>query len=84
MMTMRQFINNKELLDLLEIDYVNQGVTKVSISIDSNKMPKVIIEKLIKVESSKLARIDKFDWLALINSGMSHRQVLAFIQSQNH
>lgn len=81
---MRQFINNKELLDLLEIDAMDQGITKVTIICDSGVMPRCFIEKLIKVDAEKLKPREPFDWLALINSGMSHRQVLAFIQSQKH
>lgn len=80
---MRKFINNQELLGLLEIDVIDQGITKVTIICDHGVMPRCIIEKLIKVDAEKLKPREPFDWLALINSGISHRQLLSIIKSKN-
>lgn len=65
---------NKEVMDALGID--EPEAMEAIIVLEGGSFPRVIITKPIK----KIENAQHKDWLAIINSGLSHRQVMAIVR----
>lgn len=66
---MNRFFTNEDICKLLNID--TTGVTHISIEMPVGDLPRAHITKLLQKPH--------IDWLAIMNSGVSHNKVMKLI-----